>query len=94
MLGTVQTGDGVPGGPCTANCVELDVQYAVWFNGRQPSLRLYVLLTAFSAGFEIFSVAVFTIEYVLRIWSSMEFEEYRKLGRLLGRLRYMVTFFW
>jgi voltage-gated potassium channel len=39
--------------------------------------------------FEFFSVAVFTLEYVTRVWVSTSDLRYR--GPLLGRLRYMVT---
>ena len=39
--------------------------------------------------FEIFSVAVFTVEYVLRVWSCTASDEYRHPVR--GRLRFMVT---
>ncbi|GAB7010452.1 ion transporter [Halorubrum trueperi] len=36
--------------------------------------------------FEIFSVAVFTIEYVSRVWSAVEADEYT--GAISGRLRF------
>lgn len=39
--------------------------------------------------FEIFSVIVFTAEYVLRVWSCIEDERFN--GPVTGRLRYMVT---
>ena len=39
--------------------------------------------------FEIFSVAVFTVEYVLRVWSSGAEERYQR--PMLGRLRFMLT---
>ncbi len=39
--------------------------------------------------FEVFSVAVFTLEYLLRLGVCVELPEYR--GPVLGRLRYMVT---
>ncbi|AFZ43102.1 Ion transport protein [Halothece sp. PCC 7418] len=39
--------------------------------------------------FEIFSVAVFTIEYLLRVWSCTVKEAYRH--PIWGRLRFMVT---
>lgn len=39
--------------------------------------------------FEIFSVAIFTIEYLLRIWSCVIEEKYS--GSILGRLKYSLT---
>ncbi len=39
--------------------------------------------------FEVFSMLVFSIEYVLRIWTCVVREEYRH--SVTGRLRYMVT---
>eukprot|EP01095_Lingulamoeba_sp_RSL-Kostka_P017740 TRINITY_DN941_c0_g1_i1.p1 TRINITY_DN941_c0_g1~~TRINITY_DN941_c0_g1_i1.p1 ORF type:complete len:287 (-),score=71.02 TRINITY_DN941_c0_g1_i1:479-1339(-) len=50
----------------------------------------------YSIYFEVFegiSVIIFTIEYIGRIWSCIEFKKYQKKGMILGRLRYMVTFF-
>ncbi|MGA2330112.1 MAG: ion transporter [Bryobacteraceae bacterium] len=41
--------------------------------------------------FEVFSVAVFTLEYVSRLWTCVENPRYRKSVR--GRLRYSVSFF-
>lgn len=38
---------------------------------------------------EFFSVIIFTIEYLLRVWSSIESPRYRK--PVIGRLRYMAT---
>jgi voltage-gated potassium channel len=38
---------------------------------------------------EFFSVMTFTIEYILRVWSSVESPKYRK--SVIGRLRYMGT---
>ena len=40
-------------------------------------------------GFEIFSVAVFTVEYLLRVWSCTVKEAYRH--PFWGRVRYMLT---
>ncbi|MDJ0709948.1 MAG: ion transporter [Woeseiaceae bacterium] len=42
--------------------------------------------------FEIFTVAVFSIEYLLRIWSAVEFEESAGLTALQARLKYMTSF--
>ncbi len=41
--------------------------------------------------FEVFSVIVFTIEYVARVWSSVEQSEYRNDSRLVARIKYMLT---
>ncbi|UCC59783.1 MAG: ion transporter [Dehalococcoidia bacterium] len=40
-------------------------------------------------GFEVFSVAVFTVEYILRIWVCTSEEKFRH--PLWGRLRYAIT---
>ncbi len=41
--------------------------------------------------FEIFSVAVFTLEYLARLWSCVELPEYRQLSPTRSRLRYAMT---
>ena len=40
---------------------------------------------------EIASVVVFTAEYVLRLWASVDYPPYRHLGGLRARLRFAVT---
>lgn len=48
--------------------------------------------TRFASGFrifEIFAVAVFTVEYILRVWSCTSDERYRH--PIAGRLRYALT---
>ncbi|PKV48031.1 voltage-gated potassium channel [Aquimarina sp. MAR_2010_214] len=40
---------------------------------------------------ELFSICVFTIEYIFRIWSITEKEEYS--GPIRGRLKYLFSFF-
>ncbi|RMG91796.1 MAG: ion transporter [Zetaproteobacteria bacterium] len=45
---------------------------------------------AFFQGFEIFSIVVFTLEYLLRVWVCTEKPIYFRPVR--GRLRYMVSF--
>ena len=42
-------------------------------------------------GFEIFSVLVFTVEYVMRVWSSIETRENDGKHPVFSRLRYMLT---
>jgi len=41
--------------------------------------------------FEVFSVVVFTIEYLARVWSSIDLEEAADISPVRGRLRYMLT---
>lgn len=41
--------------------------------------------------FEIFSVAVFTVEYVARVWSSIDLTEAGGDRPVIGRIRYMLT---
>ncbi|MBL6931409.1 MAG: ion transporter [Rhodospirillales bacterium] len=41
--------------------------------------------------FEIFSVFIFTIEYVLRVWSAVDDDEVDYRHPILGRIRYMLT---
>lgn len=41
--------------------------------------------------FEVFSVAVFTIEYVVRVWCSIDREGAKDRSPILGRIRYMLT---
>lgn len=41
--------------------------------------------------FEAFSVAVFTVEYVLRVWSAPESHALKYRHPVFGRLRYMMT---
>lgn len=48
---------------------------------------IYSRWARFFDGFEIFSVIVFTIEYVARVWSCVSDEHYR--GGLRSRLRYI-----
>lgn len=42
--------------------------------------------------FEIFTVAVFTVEYLLRVWSSVEAEPDAQKTPALARLRFMFSF--
>jgi len=39
-------------------------------------------------GFEVFSVAVFTVEYLVRLWTVPEDPRFRHAGALSGRIRY------
>jgi voltage-gated potassium channel len=40
---------------------------------------------------EVASIAVFTAEYVLRLWASVDYPPYRHLGGLRARLRFALT---
>ena len=46
---------------------------------------------AWFRGFEAFSIAVFTVEYVLRVWSAIEQTYPRYKHPLWGRLRYVAS---
>ena len=43
------------------------------------------------AGFELFSVAVFSVEYLLRLWSAPECSDQRFADNARGRLRFALT---
>jgi len=51
--------------------------------------RIRSLVPAWFTAFEYFSVAVFSVEYVLRIWSCVEDPQYRR--PVVGRLRFAAT---
>lgn len=42
-------------------------------------------------GIEYFFVAVFTIEFGLRIWTCIEKKIYKRLGPVVGRLRFCIS---
>src|SRR5512147_1691823 len=50
---------------------------------------IHEFMPGFFWWFECFSVAVFSVEYVLRIWSSVEEPKYRR--PVLGRIRFALT---
>ena len=50
---------------------------------------LFVQYRFFFRRFEVFSVIVFTMEYILRVWSCTENPRYK--NPVLGRLRFMFT---
>jgi len=56
----------------------------------ESEASLYLAYQAYFDHFEVFSVIIFTIEYVLRMWSCVENPEYKKPVR--GRLRHMFNF--
>ncbi len=41
--------------------------------------------------FEVFSVAVFTVEYLARVWSAVDLAELNDSRPIIGRLKYMLT---
>ena len=41
--------------------------------------------------FEIFSVIIFTLEYIFRVWSAVDDDEIDYSRPIIGRLRYMLT---
>lgn len=52
---------------------------------------IYTSAPLFFDGFEIFSVIVFTVEYVVRVWSAPEHDEKKFRHPVTGRLRFMLT---
>ena len=41
--------------------------------------------------FEVFSVAIFTIEYLVRVWSSIDLQENHDCSPVIGRIKYMLS---
>jgi len=41
--------------------------------------------------FEVFSVGIFTVEYLARVWSSIDLQEISDSSPVVGRMRYMLT---
>ena len=41
--------------------------------------------------FEVFSVAIFTIEYLARVWSSIDLEDASDSSPVVGRIKYMLS---
>ncbi len=54
-----------------------------------PEIREHPQLSALFVDFEIFSVVVFTIEYLLRVWACVESEKYRH--PFWGRVRFIFS---
>ncbi len=50
---------------------------------------IYLELQTFFDNFELFSIIVFTLEYLLRAWASVENPRYR--SALTGRLKYLIS---
>jgi voltage-gated potassium channel len=51
--------------------------------------KLSLQFSGFFKAFEIFSVIIFTIEYILRVWSSTESPKYKK--PVVGRIKFIFT---
>ncbi|TDB65164.1 ion transporter [Arundinibacter roseus] len=54
-----------------------------------PEYQTHSELSSFFSSFEFFSVILFSIEYIFRVWSCVEQEEYRH--PFWGRIRYMLS---
>jgi voltage-gated potassium channel len=57
----------------------------------ETKIEIYLAYRTFFNAFEVFSIAVFTIEYILRVWCATINPRYHR--PVVGRLRYMGTFF-
>lgn len=55
-----------------------------------PQIHQYAEVSSFLRQLEYFSILVFSLEYVLRVWSCVENKAYTH--PITGRLRYMVSF--
>ena len=64
------------------NVIAIIVESVDWIYARYQAQFWY---------FEIFSVAVFTIEYLARVWSSIDLSECEDSSPLRGRIRYMLS---
>jgi len=53
--------------------------------------RIYAAAPDVFNSFEIFSVSIFTIEYIARVWSAPDHPEGKFRSPVLGRLRFMLT---
>jgi len=51
--------------------------------------EIYLELQVFFDNFELFSIAIFTIEYLFRAWTCVEDPDYQ--SAVIGRLKYMVS---
>ncbi len=77
----------------TSHVFDLFIQFMIFLNLTAFILESVQSLSdeygVFFAAFEAFSVAIFSVEYFLRLWSCVTAEAYR--GSIRGRLRYAVT---
>lgn len=61
---------------------------AIFLESVNSIYREYQRLFMF---FELFSVGVFTIEYIARVWSSIDLDSANDTSPILGRIKYMLT---
>ncbi len=61
---------------------------AIIFESVEPIFQRYGRIFRY---FEVFSVAVFTIEYFARIWSSIDSDAISDSSPVVGRIKYMLT---
>jgi len=52
---------------------------------------IHAAYQAFFFNFEVFSVAIFTVEYLLRIWSCTEDKANNYSHPIIGRIKYMAS---
>jgi len=52
---------------------------------------IYARYQSWFWAFEVFSVVVFTIEYLARVWSSIDLSDCRDPSAIKGRLKYMLS---
>ena len=52
---------------------------------------IYARYQAAFWAFEVFSVGVFTIEYIARVWSSIDMKELKDDRPIIGRIRYILS---
>lgn len=53
--------------------------------------KLHAQFQSYFWAFELFSVVVFTIEYIARVWSSIDLADSKDSSPIIGRLKYMLT---
>lgn len=64
------------------NVIAIVLESVDWIHARYRQEFLY---------FEVFSVLVFTVEYLARVWSSIDHEEIHDSRPIIGRIKYMLT---
>lgn len=82
-------------GDRTSRAFDFGIRALILLNVVAVVLETVPELAAAASGlftaFEAFSVAVFSVEYLARVWSAVEHPDYGRSGSLLGRLRFAVT---
>jgi voltage-gated potassium channel len=76
-----------------ARLLELALLFLIFINiialVLESVAEIHAAYRSFFHYLEFFSVMIFTIEYILRVWCSIESPSYRR--PVIGRLRYMTT---